>query len=168
MEKLYSLLIIPPPEIKVILEKIILQLSNKYKGPKFEAHMTFLGRIDSNEKAIIEKTKELAQQIKPLFLTLGEISFSNTYFQSVFVRLKSTAELMDANLKAKEIFQIDDRVFMPHISLFYGNHSMELREKIVSEIELPPNLSFTADKIVVTPDTDNPADWKHLAKINLG
>lgn len=168
MENQYALLIIPPPEIKIILEKIILQLSDKYKGPKFETHLTLLGRIDSDEKTIIEKTKELAQQIKPFFLTLGEISFSNTYFQSVFVRIKSTAELMDANLKAKEKFHMDYCIFMPHISLLYGNHSMKLREKITSEIELPQNLYFTVDKIIVTPDTNNPADWKHLAEINLG
>jgi 2'-5' RNA ligase len=72
---------------------------------------------------------------------------------------------MEANLKAKRIFQIDNDVFMPHISLFYGKHKMKLREKIASEIELPKYKYFKAEKIIVVPSTQNPTEWEHLAEI---
>lgn len=167
MKKRYSLWIIPPSDLKRIIDEIILKLSKEYKSPKFEAHTTLLDGINSDEKTIIKGTKALASELKTFPLQLGEISFSTTYFQSVFVRVKSTDELLEANLKAKKIFQMDNKVFMPHISLLYGNHQMKLREKIASEIELPKYKYFKAEKIIVVPSTQNPAEWVHLAEISL-
>ncbi len=167
MGKLYSLWVTPTSSLKKSLDELILKLSKKYRSPKFEAHMTLLGNIDSDEKTMIKKTKELTSETKTFSLQLGEISFSTTYFQSVFVRVKSTDELMEANLKAKKIFQMDNNVFMPHISLLYGNHQMKLREKIASEIELPKYKYFKAEKVIVVPSTQNPTEWKHLAEIPL-
>ncbi|KKT58593.1 MAG: hypothetical protein UX91_C0006G0130 [Candidatus Amesbacteria bacterium GW2011_GWB1_47_19] len=91
MKNLYTLWMIPPPEIKKVLEDVIRELGDKYKGPYFE----------------------------------------------------------------------------PHMSLIYGDHQMKLREKIASEVKLPANLSFKVKKLVVTPCTNDPKDWIHLAEINL-
>lgn len=167
MKKLYSLWIIPPPRLKKFLDKIILRLAKKYKSPKFEAHMTLLGSIDSDEKTILQKTRTLATRLKPFPLQLGEISFSTTYFQSVFVRVNSTAKLMEANLEAKKIFQLSNNVFMPHISLLYGNNKMAVREKVVSEIKLPDDKFFKAEEIAIVPTTQNPAEWRYLVEIPL-
>lgn len=167
MKKLYSLWIIPSSELKKSLDGIIKGLSKKYKFPEFEAHMTLLGDVNLEKKIMIQKARELSNSIKPFTVQLGEISFSTTYFQSVFVRVNATASLMEANLKAKEIFKVDNKVFMPHISLLYGNHSMNLREKITAEIKLPKNKFFKANSIIVVPSTKNPAEWKHLAEISL-
>lgn len=167
MGKLYSLWITPTSDLKKSLDELILKLSKKYKSPKFKAHMTLLGDINSDEKTIIEGTKKLASKLETFDLQLGELSFSTTYFQSVLVRVRSTDELMEANLKAKKVFQMDNNVFMPHISLLYGNHQMKLRGKIASEIELPKYKYFKAEKIIVIPSTQNPAEWTHLAEISL-
>jgi 2'-5' RNA ligase len=130
--------------------------------------MTLIGNVVGDEKIIIEKAKVLASKLKPFPLILSEISFSTTYFQSVFVRIQSTAELMEANLKAKEIYQVDNDVFMPHISLIYGNHSMEKRENIASKILIPKNTFFNAERIVVVPSTQNPDEWKYLSELYIG
>ncbi len=167
MENSYTLWVIPSPEIKKILEDVILKLGDKYKGPYFEPHMTLLGNISCTKEEVIEKTKELCREIKSFEISLGEISFSTTYFQSVFVRVKSSASLMELNLKAKEVFKMENSLFMPHMSLLYGNQQMELREKAVSEVKLPSNLSFKVDKLVVTPCTDDPKDWAHLIEVSF-
>lgn len=114
-----------------------------------------------------EKVRKLAGKIDKLDLSTGVISYSTTYFQSIFVRLDSTAKLMQLNLDAKEIFHRDNNVFMPHISLLYGNHDMATREKIASKIQLPKT-SFTANTFVITPSTVNPSDWIHSATIPFG
>lgn len=167
MKKLYTIWIVPSPSIKKDLDKIIIKLAKKYKSPIFEPHMTLLGDIEIDEKTMIEKAKILASKLKSFSLELGEISFSTTYFQSVFIRVKSTAKLMEANLKAKEIFGRENKVFMPHMSLLYGEQEMKLREKIIPTIKLPKNKIFIVDKIVVVPSTKDPKEWKHLAEIPL-
>ncbi len=165
----YTLWIVPPLDIKNILEKIILDLSKTYGGPSFEPHMTLLGDIETSEKAILEGTKALASRINAFQLVLGEVSFSTTYFQNVFVRVKSSAKLMEANLASKQIFNMENSLFMPHISLLYGDHGMEIREKIASQVELPPGLVFEADKItVVTSSSRDPRDWQHVEDLIFG
>lgn len=163
----YSIWITPQGEIQSKLSEIITDLSKKYDAPDFEPHMTLLGDIDLDEETVLEKTEQLVSELKKFPLTLREISFSTTYFQSVFVRVKSTSVLMNANLKAKEIFEYDNSVFMPHISLIYGEHDMVLREKIAAEIKLSENLSFTAEKLVIVPSTLNPDDWRPIADFSL-
>src|SRR3989338_2213040 len=164
----YTLWVVPTPQIKSILEKIILDLSEKYQGPKFEPHMTLLGDIETSEEEILKKTKELASIVKPFTCVLGEISFSTTYFQNVFVRVKSSANLMEANLAAKQIFNVGNNLFMPHISLLYGEHDISTREKIASKIQLPSDMSFQAEKIsVVTSFSKNPRDWQHVVEFSF-
>lgn len=167
MLNLYSLWIIPSPDTKKRLKKIIINLSKKYDGPVFEPHMTLLGNINSEESECVKNTKVLASQIKPFTVSFGDISFSTTYFQSVFLRIKSSAELMEVNLRAKKLFNLNNNVFMPHISLLYGDHNMSIRENISSRIHLPSNLSFKVNQIVVVLSTQNPSEWKHLAEIGI-
>lgn len=163
----YTLWIVPADPVKYLLQKIILDLSKKYGTPGFEPHATLLGDIEVKEEEILAGTKKLASMLKPFNLALGEISFSTTYFQSVFVRVKSNAKLMQANLLAKQIFNMPNNLFMPHVSLMYGVDDMETREKIATEIKLPADLSFQADKIIIIPTTENPKYWHHLVEYLL-
>ena len=167
MKKLYTIWIVPSPSLRKDLEKIISKLAKKYKAPIFEPHMTLLGDTEIDEKNMIEKAKILASRLKTFPIELGEISFSTTYFQSVFVRVDCTAKLMEANLKAKEIYKRENYVFMPHMSLLYGDQEMTVREKIMTTIKLPKNTKFMVDKIVVVPSTKDPKEWEHLAEIPL-
>ncbi len=165
MKNLYSLWITPSGQLKTGLQKIINSLADEYNSPKFEPHMTLLGDVEMDLESMVEKTKALASKLAPFQVELGQASFSTTYFQSVFVRVKASAQLMRANLAAKEIFEQDNNVFMPHISLLYGDHDMELREEIASKISLPETKLFEADKIIITPSTQDPKDWEHLAEV---
>jgi len=103
----------------------------------------------------------------PINLTLGQVSFSTTYFQSVFVRVESTAELLDLNLDLKKEFEMENNVFMPHISLLYGVDDMRLREKIASDIKIA-RFSFRADRLIIVPVDGNPHGWKSGLEIPFG
>lgn len=163
---LYCLWIIPPVEVTKLLNSIIKKFSKKYKSPVFEPHVTLLDGIYAPKDKALSGTKELFSQIKPFSLSFGEVSFSTTYYQCVFVRIKATAPLMHANLLAKKIFNAKNDIFMPHISLLYGNHPMKLRERLAAEINLP-KVSFKSEKMIVVPSTDDPRDWKHLVEYNF-
>jgi len=161
---IYSLWIIPDSKTKESLSKIINKLSKKYNSIVFEPHMTLLGVINCNEKTIIKGVKKLVKTVNPFTLTLSKVSFSTTYFQSVFVRVKSTAKLMEVNLAAKKILKIDNDMFIPHISLLYGNYEMKVREQIAEQIKLP-KMAFKAKEIGIVPIRQDPSEWKALIKI---
>lgn len=126
--------------------------------------MTLLGDIDMDLPKMEQKAKELAKGVGKLELSLGPVSFSTTYFQSVFVRVNSTAKLMQLNLDAKKLFGVENSVFMPHISLLYGDHDMATREEAASKVKLAES-SFVINEFVITPSTMNPNEWVHSATI---
>jgi len=163
----YSVWIIPPKPVFNELKKVINDLSLQYKSPVFKPHMTVLGNIDLELNKIQKVVKEVATDIDNLTLSLGPISFSTTYLQSVFVRVNSTARLMQLNLEIKKLLNIENNVFMPHISLMYGNHDMETREKIATKIKLRSS-SFVVNEIVIGSEKPEPRGWEPIATIPFG
>lgn len=74
---------------------------------------------------------------------------------------------METHVKAREIFNISkDLVYMPHISLLYGNYEMNLREKICNEIKISKQ-SFLAEKIIITQSASDPKAWINIAEISI-
>lgn len=164
----YSVWIIPPQPVFDELNTIISDLSAEYKGPVFKSHMTLLGSTECELDDIRKAVEAVAKNTKKLNLTLGPISFSTTYYQSVLVRVGTTARLMQLNLDLKKALGIENNVFMPHISMMYGDHDMKTREEIAAKIKLQ-NTSFIADSIVIVPITENskPEDWEPVVTIPL-
>lgn len=160
----YSIWIIPPEPVYTQLKSIIDELAKNYNGPTFEPHMTVLGNIDKDLSQIERFGKELAESFDTLQLSLGPVSFSTTYFQSVFVRVNSTAQLMQLNIDAKKLFNMENSVFMPHISLLYGDHDMTTREEATSKVQIP-QASFVVNKFTITPATSDPKEWEHSTTI---
>lgn len=162
----YSIWIIPPPPLFDELNEIIHDLSSKYQSPIFTPHMTVLGSVDEKLDTIQRAIKKSIVGLDKLSLSLGPVSFSTTYFQSVFVRINSTAHLMNVNLGLKKHLHVENNVFMPHISLLYGNHDMELREKITREIKIQ-NFLFVVHKIDIIQGKPEPSEWKSVATVPL-
>lgn len=164
----YCVWIIPPQPVFDELNKIISDLSAQYKGPVFKPHMTLLGSTECELDDMQKAVETIAKNTKKLQLSLGPVSFSTTYYQSVLVRVGSTAELMQLNLDLKKALGIENNMFMPHISLMYGEHDMKTREEIATKIK-PQNISFIADSIVIVPvaEKSEPEDWKPVTAIPL-
>ncbi|OGH16460.1 MAG: hypothetical protein A3C30_04695 [Candidatus Levybacteria bacterium RIFCSPHIGHO2_02_FULL_40_18] len=163
----YSIWTIPPDPIYYQIKATIDQLSKRYQGPQFDPHMTLLGEIEADLSELEQKVKKLATGLSKLELSLGPVSFSTTYFQSVFVRINSTAKLMQLNIDAKKLFDMENNVFMPHMSLLYGDHDMLTRGKAASTLMIP-STSFVIDKFLITQTTGAPSEWKYVATVPFG
>lgn len=161
----YSIVIVPPEPVFSQLKVIIGKLAKEFNGPIFEPHITLAGNIEMNLPHLEEKLNVLSR-IDKLDLKLGEVSFSTTYFQNVFIRVNPTAQLLELNINAKKLFGIENTVFMPHISLLYGNQDMKKREEAASKIKIAPT-SFTADSFIVIPATPDPSQWAHVLEVRF-
>ncbi len=163
----YSIWAIPPEPVFSELNKIIADISVKYDSPKFISHMTLLGGIETKLEFLERATRKVAEKIEKLRIVSDNVSFSTTYYQSVFIRIKATAQLMDLNLALKEELKLENNVFMPHMSLIYGDHDMLIRENIASNIIIP-KLDFLVSELSIISETPKPEDWKPDAVIPLG
>lgn len=166
MNEKYSIWALSNQSTEQELSQIINFLSNKYGGPIFFPHLTLVGGINKDKKEIFKATDMIASDIDNLKLTLGETSFGTTFFQSVFVRVKASASLMRQNIRAREVLSIGNDMYMPHVSLLYGNHNMKIREEATQQINLQ-NRNFNIEKLVVVLSSNDPDEWKILHQANL-
>ena len=134
---LYSLWLQPNESpTKAYFEKTIASLADKYDGPNFEPHLTLLGNVEATLPEIKEKCQTIAQNFPALQLTTGTVDYSTTYFQCVFIRIEPTPELMALYEATHKTFgQQPVALYMPHMSLFYGNSSYEKREEIKRSLQ---------------------------------
>ena len=160
----YSVWLLPSSEVSLSLQKVIEDLAVRYGGPSFEPHITVASGIEGPLENVIHTVETIAEQFQPFMLTSTEVSFSTTYFQSVLLRIQSGASLLELNVALKEKAGVPNELYMPHISLMYGNHDMQTREQIAQEVSLPP-LDFPVEKMVIVPMVPDPKDWKHQAEI---
>ena len=97
----YSIWVIPPEPIFGQLSKVISELSSKYRCPIFAPHLTVLGNIDRELSEIKQVIEKIVSDLDNLNLSFGPVSFSTTYFQSVLIRINSTAKLMQLHFDIK-------------------------------------------------------------------
>jgi len=170
MKTYYSLWLIPSSPVYEYLTNYIADLAEKYQTASFEPHLTplIIGFSEFSQEELIAKTQELADKIGAIPLELGPVSMSNTFYQSVFVRVKASAVLMEAHLTAKEIFEIkDEHFFMPHMSLLYADFFMKQREEIMKEIKLECPRKFHAQKLALIGANEQESGFEKLAEIEL-
>ena len=151
------------------LQSLVNSLASKHQGPQFEPHLTMLGDLDLTLDAVNKNCQKLAHQFKPIQVETGPIEYSTTYYQCVFVRIKPNPELMSFYDSTKQSFKLtSSSVFMPHISLLYGDIPYSKRHQIIKSFSFKPQ-SFLFDLLVVTPGGENPpSEWKHLSEFTLG
>jgi len=162
----YTLWLIPEEEkVKTYLSQIINELANKYNGPTLEPHATLLGDLPLSLEEVTKGCENFVAKTKPFTVEINIVEYSTTYYQCIFARLKPPPELMSLYDLAKQSMELTNQsIFMPHLSLFYGNISYQQRQEIMDTLQFVPQ-KFTVSSIVIVPGGENlPLDWKHLAE----
>ncbi|MBU3940770.1 MAG: 2'-5' RNA ligase family protein [Nanoarchaeota archaeon] len=164
----FSLWLMPSGEVYDILNTLISGLSMEYNTPFFQPHITLLDEVLISEKEIVSKTAQLSSIINPFKIELDEIKYLNEYFSCLFISVKQTNELINANLKAKKIFnRKNDVKYVPHLSLIYGNLLPQIKKEIITEIGRKIPLSFDVNKIYLVSTKGAPKDCYCVKEIPL-
>lgn len=169
MNHKFGFIVIPEGKVFSTFDTLIEKYGKKLHTPTYPPHLTLMHTVEGNEKDIINQVQSTARTIKPFKVEVGPVEFSTTFFQCVFARVYTTAELLNAHLNIKSALDSQEKhVFMPHISIVYGDLSMQAREKISQEIILP-KLSFVVDHIIiVNGDQPDPKTWNVIKRVSLG
>lgn len=179
----YSVWVIPEKEIHNRFSDLIHRISKKYDSPFFEPHITLVGKLSGEKNDLIEKTSQLASSTNLKTINLNYLDgVFDDYFHSVFVRAQKTPEILDANAKAKEIFNQEDQkryfpFYQPHLSLAYGHFSPKIKDEIVSEVlkefditsktDFTLNLEFKVDGISLYSTKGKVEDWYEIKRFSL-
>jgi hypothetical protein len=165
-----SFWLLPPKTIQDLYQPIIDSLSQKLKTPKFEPHIsiTIAVSLKGEDKSILQMVEKAVKNIRPIPVEFSEVSVSTTYFQCVFARVKPSLEIFQAyQLVKSSLRHADPSMYVPHMSLVYGNLDLSQRFEIAKSIKLPAT-KFLADRIgVVNADSLDPKTWKRVAEFEL-
>jgi len=148
--------------------ELINKFSRIFKSPIFEPHVTLLGDIKGNEKEILEKTKQLAEELHPYEIRTYEADHEPEYFRALFVHVKETPEVLRANKIAQKIFNTH-KEYIPHLSLAYCTAPEKTKDEFTNEIKesLRGNGHFTARKLSLYETNGNVSDWKLIKTFRL-
>jgi 2'-5' RNA ligase len=156
----YSIWLMPSGEINDELRQTISKLSQQYATPMFPPHVTLLGNLSGGEKDLSSQTQRLAARIRPFQVTLTTVDYLDEYFRCLFLRAEETPTLLEAGRAARIIFHREqDPIFLPHLSLMYGNFDIEIKKQIVESIGHEFNRSFWVSHLRLFSTTGEPKDW---------
>lgn len=164
----YSLWLMPSGDVYNKLATLISRLSQEYSTPNFIPHVTLLGEIMGSREEILSSTSRLATLIPPYEINLTVLAYLKEYFKSLFIKVEETTDVMNANLKARKIFNRQpDPKYMPHLSLMYGDFSRRTKEEIIVRIGEGFKISFKARSIHLFSTNGEPRDWYRVKEFTL-
>ncbi len=151
------------------LAELIDQLSEQYRGPRFEPHLTLLGGIEGEDLVIYEHVRTLANRLRPIIIDLQQPAYGDEYFRCLFFPVRETLELLDAHEQANVILGNTSTVtFFPHVSLLYGLFPKRVKRDILASF--PTNLpkQFLASELkLIRTESLNPQDWHLVETMSL-
>jgi 2'-5' RNA ligase len=162
-----SLWLMPEGAAHARLQALILDLAGKNHAPAFPPHLTLLGGISASEAAARAGAAELARQLGPLTIHLGEIETSEAFFRCIYARADLTETLRAAELRAREPFSETASPFLPHVSLLYGHLSAPAREALRQDLGGALEVSFTASRLHLFRTEGPPRAWRLCAVFPL-
>lgn len=160
---LYSLWLRPFGDIAFSLEQRIRKLSEKYGTPRFKPHVTLLGSIEKGKTELIQLTDTLASSLSPFEIVLTKAGYSDSFYQSLFVKVEPGEELLTARQRAEKLFGYDSEAsYLPHLSLLYGDLEREEKERILNVMGREFHLRFPINSLLLIRTDGLPDKWEHV------
>ncbi len=164
-----SLWLVPEGAEADLLTRLISDLAARLGTPRFAPHVTLIPGLGSREGDVVRRAKEMATTLEPHALPLGPVEGRSEYFRCLCARVPETLRLLTTHAQARLTFRgAAEAPFEPHLSLAYGRLSPQDKEPLIAELapRLPSRLACTALEVV---RTEGPAaDWRSLARFDLG
>ena len=170
MEKnTYSLWYMPSGEVYNKFAKIISDLAKEYDAPVFEPHVTLIGAIVGTEEALSFKTARLAELIKPFKIKLDRIDYFSERHKALIIRVEKLNKLTEANNRALEEFNLPTAEYIPHLSLLYGDFSVEIKKEIIKKLGRKFDYEFEVKSIYLynTTGEEKEENWYKIKEFSL-
>tara|TARA_B100000963_G_scaffold67973_1_gene56158 strand:+ start:13696 stop:14208 length:513 start_codon:yes stop_codon:yes gene_type:complete len=156
----------PSKEI-IFLNKIKARVQSKLKSPFFETHITLTGPYLNIDTIFLKKLKNFAENNSGIMLSVGGYDFKQEIFQSFYISIENSSSLKELRSNIYELNSYDlANNYFPHISLSYGNHGIEEKKELISNLpEL--NQLIRMSKIALVEVDEDINLWKILKSFDL-
>ena len=161
----YHLWLVPAGEPQHALAAVISTLARELGAPVFEPHVTLLANLGDAEHEHLRRAEELAGRLQPTRIVLSEPSYTDEFFQCLFMKVEPTPEVVRLRATAAAVFGRDPQPYMPHLSLVYGSFAPSLKRAVIRRLPPEARTSFVAETLhVIKADSTAPEDWHEIAR----
>ena len=166
----YHLFFEPKGEAYNLLQEHIVKLAEISGGPCFMPHITLLARIPlETENHLITKTNELANTIQSFSVTVGEVGMEDAYYRALYRHIVPEDLVQKAHTTAIELFGMKEaRVFLPHLSLLYGNFTEDEKQTFLSSLGTLDDIQLEIDEVHLYQTEGGTHQWKKVFSCPLG
>ena len=134
-------------------------------GPSFDVHLTISGPILDLEKGQKSKLYKLTKSLSSVKLQLNGIGMKDHFFQSLFININNSLDLRNLKSRIDGEFNLENKKYFPHISLYYGNADKNSRISFIDEFKLPKEVLL--DKVSIVKVDEEIKSWKVLDSFSL-
>lgn len=163
----HSLWIMPEGTAYTLTNGYIAQLSETYNLPRFEPHVTVLGRIGAPETSAL---RGLARSLPQFRIRLASRpQYLDEYFRCLFLKAHETPALMETFSKASKLFDYKEKTYFPHLSLAYGDLPVETKREMIQTLGDIPEIEFEARhfSLVRTSGEISISNWEVIERFPL-
>lgn len=164
---MYSIWLLPSEKASNRFHKIISNLSESFKTPAFEPHITLLAFVPKLTDEMYYKISILAALTDEFELSLDNIEMTEAYFKSLFITLKDNSTLFKVQQEVQDLFAGIKYKFHPHLSLLYGQSDVAAKQSCVDEIRPQLTSHFKVSQIAIVKTTTDINSWKIIESFNL-
>ena len=162
----YSLWFMPEGALKKQYADIIDRLAAQYTAPVFEPHVTLLGGIVDQEDSIAETSETLFQTQSPFRVSFGKLASEERYYRALHVIIDAPQELIDLEKEIKTRFNMPLELYVPHLSLLYGDFVRSETEEIAREINVPRD-EWEVQSVHLWKTTGVPETWHRVREFKF-
>lgn len=163
----YALWLVPGHPAFSILAGTISRLSREHSTPRFEPHITVLGRIALQEEKALAKSAFLARILEPFRFELGGIGFLDEYFRCLFATVVAGHAISRTYRAACRIFTRQNGPYMPHMSLVYGKLPLETKRKMATDLSWLSGRAFWFHQLMLWRVGGPVGQWKPIKTFDL-
>ena len=164
----YSLWLMPDAEHHRQFADVIARLAERFKTPVFEPHVTLLGGLLGEERAIVSRISEIVRTMRPVEIRTAALHSQDDYFRQLFAQVEKSRPLMETRARVKVLAGgRRERPYSPHLSLMYGSVPYQERESLMMEMGGELVTEFET-KILHVVDTAGPPErWRRVGAFPL-
>ena len=140
-------------------------LNNKLKGPEFEPHITLSGPLIEGNKYIKETLNQISKEHHKFSIYSEGLGIRDVFFQALFIKITKKKTLLAFKKLIDDRLNLKTTGYFPHISLFYGNTTKEIKSKTTEELKPPKELKLSSICLV---EVDEEVDlWEVVERFPL-
>lgn len=153
-------------ESSLALNHIKERANANLSGPKFEAHLTLVGSLESVDSSTSDALSLISNKYEPFVVKTNGIQMKDKFFQALFIKIKEEKHLIKFRNEIGKSLNVNLKEFFPHVSLYYGREPAKKKDQVKKGLLFIPD-ELKVDRITLVDTTKDIKLWNVIKTFPL-